>query len=113
MKYVTLCNIAPAWNGWQDEITEGIWTSVDKPTKYLLNQTFQPWTLGQPDGSAAENCAAIAKKGWSDKPCSDLQCAICDKPTNLSFLLRGIYILHDLKRCWGLQPIILWFLLMY
>ena len=84
------CNHLLAWNGWQDEITEGIWTSVDKPTKYLLNQTFQPWTLGQPDGSAAENCAAIAKNGWSDKPCSDLQCAICDKPTNLSFLLRGI-----------------------
>ena len=49
---------------------------------------------GQPNGEAMQNCGNLYldSKKWNDYYCdSTKNCAICNKPLNIRFTLRGIF----------------------
>ena len=55
-------------------------------------ETFQPWSIGQPNGKEIENCGVINSdiNEWEDWPCSSHHCIICDSPSHITYVLRGL-----------------------
>ena len=59
------------WTGWTDERIEGIF--IDPNTGEILdrNNSYAPFSIGQPNGEEAENCVYSTPYGnWRDVDCS-------------------------------------------
>ena len=59
-------------------------------------QSFQPWSADEPNGEARENCAEVytLSKTWKDTSCSNSHCPVCNIPSNLKLVIRGMYLLY-------------------
>jgi len=66
-----------AWFGYDDRTVEGQWNWI---TSEISGYT--DWGTGQPNGGAAQNCAALdpglANK-WNDKACTDQYGYLCER----------------------------------
>ena len=58
----------------------------------MTMETFQPWNIGEPNGEERENCGVISSSTnlWEDWPCSSQHCIICDAPSYITYVLRGL-----------------------
>ena len=94
-----------AFTGWTDEDSEGTWISVGNRT--LCLETFQPWDSGEPNGNKRENCGVINSKTnrWEDWPCSSQHCIICECPSHINYIVRGLCesTLLDTQFAWSVM----------
>ena len=80
------------WTGWSEFFAENDWRhSVNYETR-LLNQTFKPWSLGEPNGGKRENCAVVnvESKTWDDVICARKECGVFSVPNYVRFRMRGL-----------------------
>ncbi len=52
---------------------------------------FWPFSAGEPNGEAVENCAVIdvQKKVWTDRTCESTFLGFCNMPVRPRFKIRG------------------------
>ena len=88
--YLYFISLQTAFNGWTDENSEGSWTAVGN--KNLSMEAFQPWSRSEPNGKERENCGVINSNinEWEDWQCSSHTCIICDSPSHITYVLRGL-----------------------
>ena len=87
------------WNGWSDELEEGVFSSVTNFNEKLKHQNFSPWRGGEPNGNTLENCGVVLKSrsgppenSWIDVSCYDYMtqaCTACQVPRMPMFILKG------------------------
>jgi len=75
------------WGGPVDEWSEDTW--VNPYTKEPVEAAF--WETGQPNGGIDENCIrTYLDRRWQDKPCDELNCALCHFPIRMNLSMRGL-----------------------
>ena len=88
------------WTGWTDERIEGIF--IDPNTGEILdrNNSYAPFSIGQPNGEEAENCVYSTPYGnWRDVDCSRHLIGSCLlKQMPLQFKLRGYIYFNNLYK---------------
>lgn len=79
------------WNGWWDQPNEGTFENSNSG-RAITSADYQPWYLGEPNGSDQENCgiswAALA--AWNDEGCTKKLCGFCHLERAPVFTLRGM-----------------------
>ncbi len=80
------------WNGWWDEPTEGSFTDVNSG-RAIAPDDYQPWYLGEPNGSDEENCGVtwVRRDAWNDEGCFQGLCGFCHLDEAPVYTLRGVH----------------------
>ena len=103
-KQITDSNYGRVWNGWWDENTEGVFTSITDTDEKLDDKVFSNWLGGEPNGNTIENCGALLmsrtrpENFWIDVSCYneiELTCTSCQVPMMPKFILKGLDILFE------------------
>ena len=90
--YTTVELFYKVWAGWHEVFAENDWRhSVNHETR-LSNQTFKPWSIGEPNGGERENCAVVnvKSKTWDDVTCERKECGVFSLPNYVEFRMRGL-----------------------
>ena len=69
-------------------------------------EIFQPWGSGEPNGNERENCGVInSDNEWEDWPCSSQHCIICESPSHINYIVRGLCesTLLDTQFAWSVM----------